>query len=130
VNVGEPWTVANGIKKLQRFKHTKNGRLNIFENYNFYRLVQLSSRRVWSYSEREEMKMMAFTLSKQWIHWIYIYKKILKEFNTFFLSDLWPPTSMTLKVSPFNSNRTSVIPVVWISVTFRKKFQAKEKCDK
>merc|ERR1712001_291484 len=62
------------------------------------RFVVSSSCRTWSYSDIATQKMMAVTSSKQWIH--------------FFLSDLWPPTSNSLKLRFLNEKWTSTIPVV------------------
>ena len=55
-------------------------------------LTDSSSYRHWSYSLIFTQKMIAVTSSKQWIH--------------FFLSDLWPPTSYSLKLKFLKENLT------------------------
>ena len=73
-------------------------RLKCFQDFT----VVSSSCSTWSYSDMATQKMMAVTSSKQWIH--------------FFRSDLWPPTSKSLKLRFLKEKWTSTMPVVFTLV--------------
>ena len=64
-------------------KYVRGTHTFIHINNKNIRTVVSSSCNTWSYSDIATQNMMAVTSSKQWIH--------------FFRSDLWPPTSNSLK---------------------------------